>query len=348
MMRPSSFPVACEHVRRRVGSPTQLVRVDRAELTEGPGAGSPVLIVRNPEGISFEVLLDRAMDIGWADALNMPLAWSAQRGRVASTRYDAAGANWTRTFGGGLITTCGLASTGMPSTVDGSEYGLHGRIGHTPAENVTWRFGADDSGPLIEITGDVIEAALGEPTLRLTRTIRAWCDRPVIEMHDVVTNDGFVDAGHMYRHHINLGYPLIDAGSSVSTDAVALARRGGGAADPLHTMRMDVAEQVVDESVTYARSGPTGALTLTAPHRGVAFAIEWTADTFPLLLAWRDPSPGINVLGIEPSTSRDEGRAEARQTGELITLAPGETRTYRTRMSLLPIVAHADPNIDDV
>ncbi|SFN61607.1 DUF4432 family protein [Mycetocola miduiensis] len=347
-MRSSSSPIMGEDARRRVGSPTQLVRVDRAELTDGPGAGSPVLIVRNPRGVSFEVLLDRAMDIGWADALNMPLAWSTQRGRVASTRYEPAGANWTRTFGGGLITTCGLASTGMPSTVDGIEYGLHGRIGHTPAENVTWRFGADVSGPLVEITGDVVEAALGAPTLRLTRIIRAWCDRPVIEVHDVVTNDGFVEAGHMYRHHINLGYPLIDAGSSLSTDAAAFALRGGGVADPLDTMRLDVAEHVVDESVTYARSGPTGALTVTAPHRGVAFSIEWTAETFPLLVAWRDPSPGVNVLGIEPSTSRDDGRAEASQTGELITLAPGETRTYRTRMSLLPIAAHADLKIDDL
>ncbi|WP_104129561.1 DUF4432 family protein [Cryobacterium sp. N21] len=331
-------PAMGDNVRRLVGSPAQLVRVDRAQLTDGPAAGAPILIVRNPRGVSFEVLLDRAMDIGWADALSLPLAWSAPRGRVASIRNEPSGVGWVRTFGGGLLTTCGLASTGMPSTVDGSEYGLHGRIGHIPAENVTWRFEIDESGPLIEITGEVVEAALGEPTLRLTRVIRAWCQSPVIEVEDVVTNDGFVDAGHMYRHHINLGYPLVDEGSSLSTDAAAFARRGGDAAQPLPTMRMPVADTAVDESVTYARSGPTGSLIVKAPHHGVALTIEWTTATFPLLLAWRDASPGINVLGIEPSTSRDDGRAEAARTGELITLAPGETRTYRTRMSLLPLI----------
>jgi hypothetical protein len=215
------------------------------------------------------------------------------------------------------------------------------RVG-SPAQLGTCRWPGDAAGALIEISGETVEAELGGSTLRLTRTIRAWCDRPVIEVHDVVTNDGFVDAGHMYRHHINLGFPLVDAGSSVSTDAVTFGIRGGGVPGPLHAMRTDVAEGAVDESVTYARSGLTGSLTVTAPYRGVALAVEWTTGTFPLLLAWRNPSPGINVMGIEPSTSRDDGRAEAVRTGELITLAPGETRTYRTRMSLLSL-ARADP-----
>ena len=44
---------------------------------------------------------------------------------------------------------------------------------------------------------------------------------------------------------------------------------------------------------------------------------------------WRNASPGVNVLGLEPSTSRDGGRAES---GELIMLQPGEARTYVTEI----------------
>jgi hypothetical protein len=335
----SSPPAIGENVRRLVGSPAQLVRVDRAELTDGPAAGSPVLIVRNPQGVSFEVLLDRAMDIGWADASGLPLAWSAPRGRVASTRHEPHGAGWVQTFGGGLLSTCGLAATGMPSTVAGTEYGLHGRIGHIPAENVSWRLTSDRSGSLIEITGEIVEAALGQPILRLTRTIRAWCQRPVIEVEDTVTNDGFVDAGHMYRHHINLGYPLVDEGAVLVTDAEAFERRDGASAESLSDLSLAIADNAVDESVTYARSGKSGSLTVNAPRRGVALTIEWSTATFPLLLAWRNASPGTNVLGIEPSTSRDGGRAEAANSAELITLAPGESRPYRTRMSLVQLAA---------
>lgn len=335
------LPAMGENVRRLIGSPTQLVRVDRAELTDGPAAGSPVLLVRNPQGISFEVLLDRAMDIGWADALGLPLAWSGPRGRVASHRYEPERAGWVQTFGGGLLSTCGLASTGMPSTVDGIDYGLHGRVGHTPAENVSWQLTSDESGSLVEITGEIVEASLGQPTLRLTRTIRAWCQRPVIEVEDTVTNDSFVEAGHMYRHHINLGFPLVDEGSVLTTDAMVFDRRDGGVASPLSELDLAVADTTVDETVSYARSGPSGALTLSVPRRGVAFTIEWSTATFPLFLAWRDASPGVNVLGVEPSTSRDGGRAEAAESGELVVLAPGESRPYRTRMSLVHLAGGA-------
>ena len=62
------------------------------------------------------------------------------------------------------------------------------RVG-SPAQLGTCRWPGDAAGALIEISGETVEAELGGSTLRLTRTIRAWCDRPVIEVHDVVTND---------------------------------------------------------------------------------------------------------------------------------------------------------------
>src|SRR5690606_29592682 len=95
-------------LRRLVGAADQLVTVTKAVLDEGPGWGSPILTVRNPGGISFDVLLDRAMDIGWADAVGVPLAWRSPRGPVSSARYEPQGAGWVRTFAGGLLSTCGL------------------------------------------------------------------------------------------------------------------------------------------------------------------------------------------------------------------------------------------------
>ena len=44
--------------------------------------------------------------------------------------------------------------------------------------------------------------------------------------------------------------------------------------------------------------------------------------------------PGVNVLGVEPSMSRDGGRAEALLDGELRWLAPGESRRYATTVRL--------------
>ena len=319
-------------VRRLVGAPDQLVSVDRLVRDEGPGRGAPVLVVRNPSGVSFEVLPDRALDIGWADAPGLPLAWRSARGPVASSRYEPHGAGWTRTFGGGLLTTCGLASTGAPSTVDGTHHGLHGRVGHIPAENVRWAMVDDDGEPAVEITGDVVEASLGGPALRLWRRIVASTLRPELRVEDLVTNDGFAPAAHMYRHHLNLGYPLVGPGTLVTASADAFGERDR-TDGPLHGLpwTLDVADGPAAETVLYCRphAGPTSCVLVTAPD-GRAVEIDQDTDGWPLLVLWRDPTPGVNVLGVEPSTSRDGGRAQAEQDDEVIVLAPGESRSYRT------------------
>ena len=325
-------------VRRLVGANDQLVGVERVTLEEGTGRGTSMLVVRNPAGISFEVLVDRAMDIGNADAAGIPLAWRSPRGRAASWRHEPTSTGWTRTFGGGLLTTCGLAATGAPSTVAGVDHGLHGRIGHLPAENVAWRLVDDEGDPAIEITGDVVEAALGEATLRLHRTIVASCSEPRVRIRDVVRNDSHAVTGHMFRHHLNLGYPLVAEGTVVSANATVFEDRDL-AGEPRESLplRLKVADGVVPETVLYARPEPgvtAGEVTVTGADRTRTLRVTFGTGTFPLLVLWRDASAGVNVLAVEPSTSRDGGRARAQVDGEVVELAPGETREYRTEISL--------------
>ena len=322
-----------DDVRRLVGAPDQLVSVDRLVRDEGAGRGAPVLVVRNPRGISFEVLLDRALDLGWADAPGLPLAWRSARGPVESSRYEPEGAGWTRTFGGGLLSTCGLASTGAPSTVDGTHHGLHGRVGHVPAENVRWGLVPDGDGLAVEVTGDVVETALGAPTLRLRRRIVASVDRPEVRVEDVVTNDGFGPAAHMFRHHLNLGYPLVGPGTVVTATATPLAERDRPGEEPRALpWTLDLgADSSEPEVVLYCapEPGPTASVMVMAPD-GAWAQIEQGVEGWPLLVLWRDAKPGVNVLGVEPSTSRDGGRAQAEEDGEVVWLAPGESRGYTT------------------
>jgi hypothetical protein len=328
-----------EGLRRLVGAPDQLVAVERLVHDEGPGRGTPVLVVHNPGGISFEVLLDRAMDLGWAHTAGMPLAWRSHRGTVASSRHEVPGRGWTRTFGGGLLSTCGLASTGMPSEVDGVDHGMHGRIGHIPAENVRCRLAAEDGELSVEVVGDVVESALGHPTLALRRRIVAATTRPELCVEDTVINRSFEPARHMFRHHLNLGYPLIGPGTVVSAAAAVIGRRDATDAPcPALPWVLNVAATApADETVLYCRPepGPTCTTTVTAAS-GARLHVEQTTDAFPLLVLWRDPSPGVNVLGVEPSTSRDAGRAQAERDGEVVSLAPGESRAYRTRLWVRP------------
>lgn len=315
--------------------PDQMCAISHARLDQGPGTGDSVLNVHNPAGISFELLVDRCLDIGWADACGIPLAWNSGRGYVASTRYEPEGYGWSHTFGGGLLTTCGLTSTGMPSVdAEGRSHGLHGRIGHTPAENVRWRL---DKGPQggtrIVVEGDVFEAGLGSPRLLLHRRIVADVHRPVLTVEDEVCNLSRIRAGHMFRHHINLGFPLVGSGTLVDTQAAIVSTRDGGD-PPQLPWQLDFNR--MGEQVVYCLPRDSRCVTtVTAPDGSRSIAIAQETEGWPWLILWRDATPGVNVLGVEPSMSRDNGRAQAERDDEVNWLDPAQSQQYCTSISVL-------------
>lgn len=138
----------------------------------------------------------------------------------------------------------------------------------------------------------------------------------------------------MFRHHLNLGYPIVAPGSVVTSSAAPFGVRdaGGRIPDLPWTLRLaDEHAPMPAEEVVYCRP-PAGARAVTTKVTGPEGEwVEVEQDTaWPLLVLWRDATPGINVLGVEPSTSRDAGRAQADRDGEVISLAPGERRPYST------------------
>lgn len=315
----------------QVPSMNSLVSVENIIFAEGPARGLPAVTVRNPRGISFDVLVDRGMDIGWADAAGMPLAWRAPVGLVRSDFHEPTGSGWTRGFGGGLMTTCGLSSTGAASTVEGTEYGLHGRIGNIPARNVRSHLRSEeDVGACVVVEGDVLESSLGGPSLLLSRTIIASIERPEIHIRDRVTNVGARPAGIMFRHHFNIGFPLVTDGSRLDATGEATGYRDESASPTLRVPgALHVGQEPQAEEVLYlsrVEGSPVRAL-IQAPD-GAWLEVEGAGDQWPWMILWRDVTPAVNVLGIEPSTSRDAGRFQAERDGEVIELEAGELREF--------------------
>lgn len=322
-----------------LGSLQQLVDVFEVSHEEGQARGGRGLIVRNPAGFSVELMIDRALDIGWADAAGIPVAWRSPLGRVAGVFHESTGAEWGRTFGGGLLATCGLASTGSPSEVDGVNFGQHGRIGHTSAQQVTWELlETEQFGLTVEVRGTIIEAALGQPTLRLERTIQLAVSRPVIRVSDQVTNTSYEPAGHMFRHHFNFGYPLVSgtAKLTVSCDRYVDRDTQTQVTEAL-LLGLDVAAQPGTEQVwsCFQDQGEPLETVLSQPDGKAKLKLNYGGNGFDRLIVWRNDAPGVNVLGIEPSTSNDDGRLKAQRDGDLIWLTPGESRSYFSEIELL-------------
>lgn len=116
-------------------------------------------------------------------------------------------------------------------------------MGHIPAENVRWALVDDDGVLSVEVTGDVVEAALGAPTLALHRRIVASTAEPVLRVEDTVRNTGWVRAGHMFRRHLNLGAPVVVPGTVVTATAdLAGERDRTGPASVTLPWTLDVAD----------------------------------------------------------------------------------------------------------
>jgi Domain of unknown function (DUF4432) len=113
-------------LRRRVGRAEQVAGVTPLVFDDGPARGTRVLRFRTGGGLAFDVLPDRGLDLGVAEYRSVPLAWLSQTGGVAPSFYEPEGEGWLRSFGGGLLVTCGL----------------HGRVSSTPRLSSTSPYGS--------------------------------------------------------------------------------------------------------------------------------------------------------------------------------------------------------------
>ena len=128
---------------RRVGRLEQAAGVRLVTLGDGVERGVRVLEFRTGTGFEFDVVVDRAFDIGRCEHAGRALAWTSATGFAGPWFYEPEGLGFFRGFGGGLLTTCGLehALFMAEDTADQYHYppkqtetfGLHGRVSNRPA-----------------------------------------------------------------------------------------------------------------------------------------------------------------------------------------------------------------------
>lgn len=334
-------------LRSRIGNVEQLCGVERVVLDEGPARGVRAAILRTGAGLEIEVLLDRAMDLGRAALHGKALAYRAPGGDSHPAFYDASGLNWLRTFGVGLMATCGLQNVGSPSEDEGTAYGLHGGISATPASEIGVHSGWDGSEYRFRLTGrmrEVTSMGLFGPNLSLTRSISGVLGSNTIEISDTVENEGFTAAPLMLLYHFNLGFPLLDQGGKLLTASAkvtprdATAETGLKAWHQVDAPKPGYAEQVFFHEMKADDKGWAKAM-LVAPPRSeggpLALCLEYDTTTLPRFIQWKQLGSGVFVMGLEPANCLVLGRGAERKAGTLQTLGPGERRVFSLRLNVL-------------
>jgi hypothetical protein len=321
----------------RVGRIEQIAGLRRLRWVDGFESDVEQIQVRTGAGLSYYISPSRGMDISLAEFGGVPLSWQSSAGDAHPAYYDSRGAEWLRTAAGGLLMTCGLSYVGAPGEDQGKPYGLHGRIHHSPARQVSLLTGGGKKGYDMTVRGIVEETATFGESLRLERWIHSELGSNKIRITDRVENFGFEPAPHMILYHFNFGFPLMSEETTIFFPSGRVVPRDAGTPvedyDKWQRPKAGYQERVYyheDLMHPYAR------VTITNPHfprAGGGFVelsvrLNWSTVELPKLVQWKMPGAGVHVLGIEPANCYVEGRAAERQRGTLQFLEPGESRSY--------------------
>jgi hypothetical protein len=327
-----------------VGDVSQVGGARLVTLAEGPESGVAVAELRTGSGFAFSVLPGRGMDIGFAEYRGMPLCWRSSTGEIAAAFYDRVGDGWLRGFSGGLMATCGYTTAGWPSVDEGDVLPLHGPASYLPARGVHVDGDWQGDEYVMWAQGRTRQTVVYGEDLRLTRRVWARLGESRLFIDDVVENLGRTRVPHMIAYHINVGFPILDAGSRLVTSERTI--------EPL----TEEFSQAVD---TYAEYGAPDANWQTAvlAHHPVADADGWAhtalvnhrlglgvyikqrPDQLPWLWQWKQLTTGTYVAGLEPANCFGRGRADDRARGTLQFLEPGQQQAYNLEIGVLESTA---------
>lgn len=339
--------VSRNEILKHVGDISQIGGIRQVRLQDGFEDGVRSFEVRTGSGLEFDILADRGFDISRASFNGKPLAWRSCTSDQHPAFYDPDGLGWLRSFYGGLVVTCGLSQAGAPSEDEGKPWGLHGRISNTPAYETSVRQFWRGDEFILEARGKMREGVVFGENLTLERTITTALGTSSFVIEDTVTNEAFEPFPHMMLYHINIGYPAVAEGSQILAPSLESEPRDERArTEAGRWMEMRGPTQGFEERVYFhqMQADAEGFVTVGLVNPSLAGSpfgvwIKYRKDTLPHFSEWKMNGQGTYVCGLEPGNCLPMGRAEERRAGRLVTLEPGESRSYRVEIGVVDSTA---------
>ena len=326
--------------KKYVGHKDQLIRVKRIKMQDGKADGVELLDVQNRSGMHFDVNVSRGMDIPYLDFCGENIGFISPCGVVAPQYFDDKGVEFLKSFTAGFLTTCGLKVIGAPCEYEGKEYGLHGNIGHTPAENVSYAIVEDGETPYVDIKGTMRDAIIFGDKLSLERNIKCYYKDRKFTISDKVTNEGFKKARQVILYHCNIGYPILTPDSEVYIPSAEVKPRTEHSIEGLDVwMNPQEADPDYEEMCYYhklkADENNHATVGIYNPELELGVALEIDLSTLDHFVQWKMMGAGDYVMGLEPGNATIDGIADAIENGSMKYLEAGESATYSITVHIL-------------
>lgn len=314
--------------------------IRKRTLRGGLRDGVDIIEVHNGV-LSYSILPTRGMGLWRGSHRGLFLGWrSAVHGPVHPTFVNPTernGLGWLNGFDEWLC-RCGMSSNGPPG-VDAftdnkgqpatHHLTLHGRVANLPAHFVEVRVNLDPPHELI-VTGHVQEASLFATHFHLAATYTTVPGSSRLMIHDVVENRGANDAEMQMLYHLNLGAPLLEAGSRLLAPIDEMAPHNAHSAADIdnHEVYTDPTVGFVEQCYFYELLGDDVQRTVVLLHNAEAtrgLAVRFKTEEIPCFTLWKNSAAVADgfVTGLEPGTNYPNFRSFERQHGRVPILPPG-------------------------
>jgi hypothetical protein len=331
---------------KKISNHVQLGGIETSVLDNGLGKGTRIAWINTGTGLRYKVLIDRAMDISEAFYNEHSLAWISPLGVTPPQPFSDKNLGWLRTFGGGLLTTCGLDHVGGPEADEFGERGIHGLISNIPAEIISIIQPDLLTGNLeFSITGLIKQVKIFGPNYLLKRTISGKIGEAKIHIYDQVINVGNTIAPHMLLYHFNFGWPLADAGSEIFWKGKITKTRGNVNTQLFAKNEGKILPEILNEHASNGEevafidgsADEEGICEAGIFNKNLGFGIKliYTKAQLPWLTNWQHFAENEYVTGIEPGTHPPIGQAAAREVGSLIFLQSKESKQYELTLEII-------------
>ena len=272
----------------RIANFRQVATLRRYTVTEGKEKGLDIVDCDNGK-LRFLLNASKGLDIMQVYHEGQNISF------LSKNAFTAREIPFLNRFEGGMLYTCGVDNAGGRVG-----YVQHGTYHETTANIVTAK--CDDNGILVE--AEMRMSALFGSNFVMRRKIYCAVGEETLHLEDTLTNEAFVDDSYVLLYHINVGYPMLDAGAKIVLDAKTCDPVTPWAKQNMDSRYEIIAPKAGEEECCYYHQLNTPKVSLVNETLGKKFTVEYSKDTLPVFLEWKSMASGDYALGLEPCTSR--------------------------------------------
>lgn len=326
-------------VLKHVGNNYQMFGTRHYQLTQGSSNGCRCIDVRTGSGFEYTVVCDRGLDISLASYKGVNLSYLTENMEAHPAFYDARGAEWLRTFSGGLLTTCGPTNVAEPCEDDGEQLGHHGRWTGYSAKQVCDNCNLENGK--IEISGTMHESYTFGCKLKINRKITSEIGKSFVTVEDSIENEGGKPVPLNILYHINFGYPLLDEKAEIYISSENCEGYDDYSQKCLDEWKRFKSPNGANDEINYLHTFPSESKqALALVHNkdigdGLAVYIKFNPKQLPYLTQWKFENVKDYVLALEPANVPCLPRNILRKKDILPYLNPGEKLDFKVEIGVV-------------